>query len=76
MACCLSVCVYMLGDRKMSETKIKRTAKAWLNNHDRCATHIKFWWNAFAGCYKFQACIEQEPYGDIFSITTSGKIFE
>lgn len=58
----------------MNKSKIEKIAKTWLLNHDHCATHYKFWWNSFAGNYKFQACIEQESYGHIFSISTDGIV--
>jgi len=58
----------------MSKEKIELIVKEYLIIHDRCATHYKLWWNSFAGCYRFQACIGQEPYGCIFSISTDGVI--
>ena len=58
----------------MTLKQIKTIVKTWLKNHDHSATHYKLWYNGIATCYKFQACIGQESYGEIFTISVNGKI--
>ena len=40
----------------------------WIRTHDRVATHAKIWKNGNE--YRFQCCIDQEPYGGIFAMNT------